>query len=577
LIKDFSWKVGGETGEGIDSTGEIFGSTLNNMGYYTYAYRHFPSRIRGGHTNYKIRISPRQVRSGGNTLDMLIAFDQESIDHNYPELVRGGVVVFDSSSFEPELPDDDEKELRVLGVPLTDIAKDCGMAIMKNIVAVGVSAALVGVDIENFRTAIEERWGSKGAKVVDANLGALKAGADYCLENFGQTDELPPLQTDERHYLMTGNEALAFGALVGGCRFLAAYPITPASEIMEWLIRNLPDYGGVAIQAEDELAAINMVIGAAFSGARAMTSTSGPGLSLMMEGLGLAGMTETPIVLVDVQRAGPSTGMPTKLEQSDINEAVFGSHGEIARVVIAPATVEDCFYLGAEAFNVAERFQCPVLMVTDLAMGMGKVSVDHFDLDRIKIDRGRILTDDEIEQLEDFKRYELTESGISPRVLPKSPKTIYQARGVEHDEYGHRTEDPDMRVKQMNKRLRKLDPIRQVDWALMAEGEEEADVLIVSMGSTLGPIEEAMEKLAEEDASVAHLHLRLLEPLPVEQLSSHFEKAGKIVVVEHNAQGQLANLIKGKMGLDRELLRLRKYNGEPFLPEEVYEYVRGVL
>jgi 2-oxoglutarate ferredoxin oxidoreductase subunit alpha len=576
LIRDFSWKVGGETGEGIDSTGEIFGATLNNIGYFTYAFRHFPSRIRGGHTNYKIRISPEQIRSGGDTLDMLIAFDQNSIDHNYDELVEGGAVVYDSSSFEAELPDED-KDVECFGVPLTAIAKDHGMAIMKNVVAVGVSAGLLGVDTDAFVPAIESRWGSKGQKVVDLNLEALNAGADYCLDNFGQIRELPPAETDERNYFMTGNEALAFGALVGGCRVLCAYPITPASEIMEWLIPKMPDYGGVVVQAEDELAAINGVIGAAFSGARAMTSTSGPGLSLMMEALGLAGMTETPIVITDVQRAGPSTGMPTKLEQSDINEAVFGSHGEIPRIVIAPATMEDCFYLAAESFNLAEKYQCPVIVTTDLALGMGKSSVEHFDLDRIEIDRGSLLSDEELDALDDYKRYELTESGVSPRAVPGHPNAIHQARGVEHDEYGYRTEDPEMRTQMMNKRLQKLEPVRDVDWAVDYAGPDNPELLLVGYGSTYGPIDEAMVHLCEDGLDVGHLHVKLLEPLPLEQLNKHFSAAGRVMVVEHNAQGQLANLLRMKAGFSDELLGFRKYDGTPFLPEEIHERAKEVL
>ncbi len=376
---------------------------------------------------------------------------------------------------------------------------------------------------------------------------------------------------------MTGNEAIAFGALVGGCRFVAAYPITPASEIMEWLIPRMPEYGGVVVQAEDELASINMIIGAAFSGARSMTSTSGPGLSLMMEALGLAGITETPIVIVDVQRAGPSTGMPTKLEQSDINQAVFGSHGEIPRIVIAPATVEDCFYLTAGAFNVAEEYQCPVIVTSDLALGMSKNSVDRLQLDRVTINRGALLAGPEAESIQDYRRYALTESGISPRLLPRAGSAVYQARGVEHDEYGNRTENPEMRANMMTKRMRKLDTVKDVDWAFDYHGPDEPDILLLGMGSTTGPIEEAALRLREEGARVGHLQLKLIYPLPMTRLSRYLDRAEKVLVVEHNATGQLTGLLRSSTQLNGRVQNLLKFDGTPFLPEEIYDAVKEVL
>ncbi|HET7658188.1 MAG TPA: 2-oxoacid:acceptor oxidoreductase subunit alpha, partial [Bacillales bacterium] len=368
MIKQLSWKVGGQQGEGIESTGEIFASAFNRSGYYLYSYRHFSSRIKGGHTNNKIRVSTTHVRSMSDDLDILVAFDQETIDVNFHELRSGGIVLADEKA-KPTIPDESRASLYV--IPFTNIAADLGTSLMKNMVALGASGAVLGLPEAFFDGIVEEIFGRKGEKVVEKNKAAIRAGAES-FKNAGgsQTMQLAEGDGKKRMY-MIGNDAISLGALAGGARFMAAYPITPASDIMEYMIKKLPDFGGTVIQTEDEIAACTMCIGANYGGVRSFTASAGPGLSLMMESIGLAGMTETPLVVVDTQRGGPSTGLPTKQEQSDLMAMIHGTHGEIPKIVMAPSTVEEAFYDAAEAFNLADKYQCPVILLSDLQLSLG--------------------------------------------------------------------------------------------------------------------------------------------------------------------------------------------------------------
>ncbi|HAQ08164.1 MAG TPA: 2-oxoacid:acceptor oxidoreductase subunit alpha, partial [Bacillus bacterium] len=350
MINQLSWKVGGQQGEGIESTGEIFSIALNRLGYYLYGYRHFSSRIKGGHTNNKIRVSTTQVRSISDDLDILVAFDQETIDVNYKELHENGVMMADAK-FNPKEPEDTQASM--YAVPFTDIATELGTSLMKNMVAIGATSAVLDLDIQVFEEVVQEIFGRKGQQVVDKNMEAIKAGYEYMKEQLGDSQTMQLEKADgQKRLFMIGNDAIALGAVSAGCRFMAAYPITPASEIMEYLIKKLPALGGAVIQTEDEIAAATMTIGANYAGVRAITASAGPGLSLKMEAIGLSGITETPLVIVDTQRGGPSTGLPTKQEQSDLMAMIYGTHGEIPEIVMAPSTVQEAFYDTAEAFNL---------------------------------------------------------------------------------------------------------------------------------------------------------------------------------------------------------------------------------
>jgi len=569
MINQLSWKVGGQQGEGIESTGEIFCVALNRLGYYLYGYRHFSSRIKGGHTNNKIRVSTEQTRSVSDDLDILVAFDQETIDVNYKELHDNGIIIADTK-FKPQCPEDTKAVM--YSIPFTEIATELGTSLMKNMVAVGASCAILGIDIVVFDEVVDEIFGRKGEQVVQKNLDAIKAGYDYMIDKLG--DRMGALYLEkgdgQKRLFMIGNDAIALGALAGGCRFMAAYPITPASEIMEYLIKKLPAVGGTVIQTEDEIAAVTMAIGANYAGVRALTASSGPGLSLKMEALGLSGITETPLVVVDTQRGGPSTGLPTKQEQSDLMAMIYGTHGEIPKIVMAPSTVEEAFYDTAEAFNLAEEHQVPVIVLSDLQLSLGKQTVQPLALDQIEIRRGKLVQGEISESTGYFKRYEITEDGVSPRVIPGTKNGIHHVTGVEHDETGKPSEAATNRIAQMDKRMRKIQNLNFPTPVYKNAKYEEADLLIIGFNSTRGVIEESMARLEADGLKVNHAHMRLIHPFPVNELLPLVASAKKVVVIENNATGQLANIIKMNIGHIDKIKSILKYDGNPFLPHEIH-------
>lgn len=570
MISQLSWKIGGQQGEGVESTDRIFSTALNRLGYYLYGYRHFSSRIKGGHTNNKIRISTKPIRAISDDLDILVAFDQESIDLNVHELRSGGVIVADAK-FNPTVPED--VKVTLFSVPITSIAEDLGTSLMKNMVASGASWALLGLPLEVFNKAVEEEFGRKGPAIVEKNIEAVKRGAEFVLELAGGPIEgfkLEPADGEQKLF-MIGNDAIGLGAVAAGCRIMSAYPITPASEIMEYLIKKLPKFGGTVVQTEDEIAAVTMAIGSSYAGVRTMTASAGPGLSLMMEAIGLAGMIETPVVIVDTQRGGPSTGLPTKQEQSDINALIYGTHGEIPKIVLAPSSIEECFYDTIQAFNLAEKYQVPVILATDLQLSLGKQSCAMLDYNKINIDRGYIVKD--IPEREDksmFNRYAVTENGISPRVLPGEKNGIHHVTGVEHDESGRPSESTINRKRMMDKRLRKLGKL-QVDNPIHLQAPHlNPEILIIGMGSTGGTIDQARLRLEDEGIETNHMTVRLLHPFPIQEVLPQIEKAKKVLVLENNATGQLANLIKTNIGSHDKIVNVLKYDGNPFLPSEIY-------
>ncbi|NOU93349.1 2-oxoacid:acceptor oxidoreductase subunit alpha [Paenibacillus sp. LMG 31456] len=570
MISQLSWKIGGQQGEGVESTDKIFSTALNRLGYYLYGYRHFSSRIKGGHTNNKIRISTKPIRAISDDLDILVAFDQETIDLNAFELRDNGVIVADAK-FNPVVPEG--IKARLFPVPITAIAEELGTSLFKNMAASGASWALLGLPLEVFNKAVEEEFGRKGAAVVEKNIEAVRKAAEFILEaNGGPLLEFQLEPADGKQKLfMIGNDAIGLGSLAGGCRFMPAYPITPASEIMEYLTKTLPKFGGAVIQTEDEIAAVTMAIGGNYGGVRTMTASAGPGLSLMMEAIGLAGMTETPIVIVDTQRGGPSTGLPTKQEQSDLYAMIYGTHGEIPKIVLSPSSIEECFYDAVEAFNLAEKYQCPVILLTDLQLSLGKQSCEMLDYNRIQIDRGRLeqgeLPENEPNKL--FKRYEFAEDGISPRVIPGQKHGIHHVTGVEHDQEGRPSESTDNRKKMMDKRMEKLKHVKVTNPILIDAPHEEPELLIIGMGSTGGTIDEARARLEAKGIKTNHATVRLMHPFPAAELEPFMDKAKTVVVIENNATGQLASLIKLNVGHADKIKSLLKYNGNPFLPAEI--------
>ncbi|MEB7066014.1 2-oxoacid:acceptor oxidoreductase subunit alpha [Mammaliicoccus sciuri] len=570
MKSQISWKVGGQQGEGIESTGEIFATAMNRQGYYLYGYRHFSSRIKGGHTNNKIRVSSKPVRAISDDLDILIAFDQETIEVNYHEMLEGSIIIADEKA-KPQNPEDSKAQL--VSLPFTGVAKELGTALMKNMVAVGATCAVMDLDTKVFESLIKDLFGKKGESVVDLNIQALNEGYRLMSE---QMDDLQSEHTleptdSEGHLFMIGNDAIGLGAVAAGVRFMAAYPITPASEIMEYMIDRLPALGGTVIQTEDEIAACTMAIGSNYAGVRSITSSAGPGLSLMMESIGLSGMTETPLVIVNTQRGGPSTGLPTKQEQSDLMQMIYGTHGDIPKIVLAPTSASDAFYLTVEAFNLAEEYQCPVILLSDLQLSLGKQTVESLDYSKVEIRRGALVEGD-LEKQEDkayFKRYALTDSGISPRILPGTKGGIHHVTGVEHDEEGKPSESAENRQKQMDKRMRKTAQLLIDEPVESNEKYEEADILYVGFISTAGAIEEAISRLDQQNVKVNHIQIRQLHPFPSDVVQEAFNKAKKVVVAEHNYQGQLSNIIKMNINHQNKIINQTKYDGTPFLPHEI--------
>lgn len=565
-----SWKVGGQQGEGIESTGEIFATAMNRKGYYLYGYRHFSSRIKGGHTNNKIRVSTTPIHAISDDLDILIAFDQETIVLNHHEMRDDSVILADSKA-KPEKPEDCKAQFIVL--PFTEIAKELGTPLMKNMVAIGATAALMQLQTETFETLIQNMFEKKGEKVVQLNIEALNEGYRVMSEQRENItgDFILEEGSGAPHLYMIGNDAIGLGAITGGSRFMAAYPITPASEIMEYMIDNLPKVNGTVIQTEDEIAAATMAIGANYAGVRAFTASAGPGLSLMMEAIGLSGMTETPLVIVNTQRGGPSTGLPTKQEQSDLMQMIYGTHGDIPKIVLAPTDAEDAFYLTVEAFNLAEEYQCPVIVLSDLQLSLGKQTVPNLDYQRVEIRRGATITEDIEREADDkayFKRYALTESGVSPRPIPGVKGGIHHVTGVEHNEEGKPSEAANNRQAQMDKRMKKTEQLL-IEAPVEGQVEEEVDVLFIGFISTKGAIEEGVQRIKDAGHTAAHMQIRQLHPFPTETVQNAVNKAQKVIVVEHNYQGQLANIIKMNVQLGDKLIKQTKYDGTPFLPKEI--------
>jgi len=574
-----AWKIGGDQGEGIDSTGDALATVANRMGYFVYGYKSFSSRIKGGHTNYKVRIATVPVEATTDTTDILVALNQETIDKNAHELPTGGWLLADAA-FHPHLPDG-LSGVHLIELPLTQIAKELGSVLMRNMVAVGASAALMNLPLAPFQEYVARRFGSKGEAVVGPNQAAVQRGFDQVQAEAGHLSNIrlgDPVPGDR--IVITGNDALALGALAGGCRIMAAYPITPASDVMEALIKWMPLVGGVVVQAEDEIAAINLAIGAGFTGARAMTATSGPGFSLMQEALGLASMTETPVVVADIQRSGPSTGMPTKQEQSDLMQMLNGSHGESPRIVLTPSSIPEAFCDGMDAFNLAEQFQCPVLIASDLSLGLWTQSVDRAVLDqnRVPIVRGPMVSASELENVVagQFKRYALTESGVSPRAVPGMKHGQFLATGAEHGETGKVSEDPGNRVRMMDKRFRKLDGFTKE--SVKQEGPQDADLTLAAVGSTVGILREAKGQLEQRGHRVSLVWLRVLSPFPTAALAAALAPAHAVLVVEQNATGQLLSVMRTHgIGHESRFHSFLKYDGVPFTPEEVTHKALSVL
>ncbi len=573
--RDLVVRIAGESGEGVISTGELVAQAAARAGFDLVTFKTYPAEIKGGHALIQLRVSDRPLYTHGDQLDVLLAFNQEAFDKNVGDMKRGGLLIYDSAEFvPPESPD-----RRQFPVPLTEIARtELKFEMGKNVVAVGVVAALFDLSRERLAGLLQEKFGRKGEDVVGKNLSALDAGLRYVQEKLGPSArfDVRPGEPRQDVIVVSGNQALAMGAMAAGCRHYFGYPITPATDIMEFLAAELPKLGGSVVQAEDEIAAAGMVLGASFGGMRAMTATSGPGLSLMVEMLGLGAMAELPAVIVDVQRAGPSTGMPTKHEQGDLPLAVSGGHGEIQRIVLAPTSVEDCFYQAIHAFNLAEKYQMPVVLLSDTVLATRTERVPRFDLSRVQPVRRLMYEPDGNSQKDGrrFQRYALTPTGVSPMSIPGQAGGQYVATGLEHSELGRPRYDPTSHSRMTEKRFRKLEAARTDAPPTERFGDSTAEVGILTWGSTMGAAIEAAQVAAEKGIRAEVLAPRMLWPLPDRQIEEFVRGKRVLIVPEVNYTGQFADLLSARY--KRDLVKLNSYGGVPMKVARIVQAIEEV-
>ncbi len=564
-------RVCGSAGDGVASVGDTMSKLASRSGMGFYAYNSYQSVIRGGFVWLQFRISNNTVFTHGNKPDILIPLNQSEYERHKDAVASGGYVIYNKDKIKIDNP---RSDINYIGLSLRELAPEQAKhPIMQNTLAIGALVKLLNMDKELLEDIIRKSFGKKGEDVANANIHVINVGYNAVNENvnFGLKKQ------NKKYYILTGNYATAIGAAIGGCKFYSAYPMTPATSILHWFASNGKKYGIVVKQAEDEISVINMAIGAAFAGARAMCATSGGGFALMTEAIGSAAMTETPIVVINSMRGGPSTGLPTKTEQGDLFQALGASQGDFPKVIIAPRDPADAFYTAAEALNIAEKYQVPVIILLDflLSNGYWGVPAEEIDYKKIKIERGEL-----VETVSNgYKRYLDTPTGVSPRVLPGTPGTYYVAATDEHDEDGVLISDvytdEVKRKKMMEKRMRKLEYIVKELSLPLVEGGSNADITLVGWGSTYGVIREVRETLISKGVKVNHIHFKYLYPFKKEILDL-LSSQKKIIAVENNYSAQLCKLISMETGFIIKN-KILKYDGEPFTPayllSEVEKYI----
>jgi pyruvate ferredoxin oxidoreductase alpha subunit len=603
---EFIWRIAGGSGDGIASTSQNFAKALMRSGLHVFTHRHYPSRIRGGHTYTEIRASADPVKSRGDGYNFLLALgdsfarnpqegayygneEVKPLSENLDELREGGVIVYDSGLLDTEDVENfdervEENGWHVYDVDLRSMAREHGREVMRNTAGVGVTCAIADIDT----TWIEELMAeAMPEKILQPNLDILQMAYDHVTEEYDADAPdvtVPSGEHDEEQVLLSGSDAIAYGSLDEGCRFIAGYPMTPWTEVFTIMSQNLPEVGGISEQVEDEIAAAALAIGASHAGTKAMSGSSGGGFALMSEPLGLAEMSETPVVLLEAMRAGPSTGMPTKPEQGDLEHVLYTSQGDSNRVVFAPSTVAEAYTQTRQAFRIAYDYHIPAIVVYDQKLSGEFVNVpaSHFD-EAPNPDMAKVLSEEEIAEAPHdpsgkFERFQYDpEDGVSPRSIPGQKGGRFLVTGNEHNKAGHISEDPANRVFQMDRRMRKLDAIRadlKDDSAGIQThiGPEDAQYGILTWGSQQGTVEEAVDRLNDAGHSVKALSVSQLAPYPVDQVTEFLESVEECLVVEMNASGQFRGLTQKELGrFGEKLSSLLKYNGNPFEPRELVE------
>ncbi|AGW13530.1 2-oxoacid:acceptor oxidoreductase subunit alpha [Megalodesulfovibrio gigas] len=545
--------IGGEAGQGLATVGHLLTKTLVRAGYDVVVTQDYQSRIRGGHNTFAIRTTlpgegPR-VAAPSASVDILVALNQETIDLHTPALTPGGVLLMGQAM--------SAHDVNALAVPYKELIPK---PIFENVAALGVLCGLLGLDRAHPARLVTEQFQKKGQDVIDQNLAVLAKSHDWVEQQPHGFGPLAKAPARGEHLALNGNEAVALGAMAAGCTFCSYYPMTPATSVPMMLAAHAETVGIVVEQAEDEIAAVNMVLGASYAGARAMTATSGGGFALMVEGVSLAGMTETPLVVFLSQRPGPATGLPTRTEQADLTLALYAGHGEFPRAIFAPGTIEQCFHLTVHAFNQAEKAQTAIFVLSDQFLADSVRNVEPFDLAALP---PAVLPDRSDDAPESYQRYAVTESGVSPRRLPCAGQSLVVLDSDEHTPDGHITEDLAVRVTMHEKRLRKHALLRTDAIPPDYDGPPTPDLLLACWGSTLGAVQEAAALLRAEGQAVGVLHFTQVWPLNPDHFLPRFAQAGKVVMVEGNHAGQLANCIRMETGFAMTQC-ITRYDGLPF-------------
>lgn len=554
--------IGGPAGAGIDILANTIALAFTREGLHTLTNGEYQNRIRGGHNLATIHIDEKELLSHTDVFDIVLAIDKASVAEDESKLRENGVMLYDSDTIK-------EPPTKGLGVPVTTFVKEIGFPMAKNIILLGALYALIERDINTPLQIIEDFFTRKGKEVVELNQKALQMGYEYGKEHF--TTKIPFVAEGDGvdRYLMGGNEAAILGSIKAGIKFFAAYPMTPSSTLLTTLASESQNYDVVVMHVEDEIAAVNMAIGAGYAGVRAATSTSGGGFSLMVEALGLAGQMETPVVIFNAQRPGPSTGLPTKTAQGDLRMVVNAGQGDVPKIVIGLSDHEDAVQLSAEAFNLAEKFQLPVVVLTEKYLGDANKSCP-LDIAEFgyKVERGKVAKD-----FTDFQRYLDTKDGVSPRSVLGTEGGEYTATSYEHDEFGQGMEDVPTVVKMMEKRTRKMESVKEYIPAPKIEGE--GDIVICTFGATKNPMRKALQMLKEKGISVAHLHLSYLHPFKTEAIAELI-RGKKVIFVEGNQTGQLESLYTEHIPFVPHA-SLKKYDGEPFSADWIVEHLTPLL
>ena len=574
MTVDISIRICGLAGQGIQSISSAMGKVLIRHGYDVFINNDVESRIRGGHNFDQVRVSHQPVNAGNDKVDLLIALDTETRNVDLPYLKDDGVMIYDG-----EKADTDSKKSSHIPIPLEKLAsKAGGSKIMANTVATGAAFALLKFELQPLQDHLKEVFGDKGKAVIHQNQACAESGYRFVQHHFKGNFpyELDTGKLQRNKMLINGSQAMALGAICSGLKFYSGYPMSPSTGIMEFIAALGKEHHIIMEPAEDEISAVNMVIGASFAGARAMTATSGGGFCLMVEALGLAGMTETPVVVINAQRPGPSTGLPTRTEQSDLKFAIHAGHGEYPRAVLAPGNAEQAFYAMGKAFNLADKYQTPVIVLGDQHLNDSFFTVDAFDLTQITIDRGKILNDNDISSASDYERYALDQTGVSPRILPGLTEAVLYADSDEHTEAGHITESAAVRNRMHEKRMAKLKGLQKEMNAPEIYPSRKGDIILLGWGSTYGVLKEAVDQMNSLDMSVRLIHFREIYPFPECDLSKINDAHTKIISVENNYSGQFASIFSHETGLAISH-RILKYDGRPFTAQEIMTAVKEQL